>query len=139
MNFQKSMEEGYVKKVPPDRIKAQGLIKASQEAIITAAKIPFEPNSFKSIIRELYEGLRQYCEALGILRGYKFSSHEAITHFLAEVLKENTISARFDRYRKLRNGINYYGDDVAPETVKEALKEIPEITKMLKKHESKEN
>ncbi len=137
MSFQESMEKGHVKKVPPDRIKAQGLIKASQEAIITAAKIPFEPDSYKSIIRELYEGLRQYCEAIGLLRGYKFSTHEAITHFIAEVLNEGRIAARFDRYRKLRHGINYYGDDVAPETVKEALKEVPELIKMLKKHQER--
>ena len=44
-------------------------MKASEEAIATASKIPLEPSAYKSIVRELYEGLRQYAEALGIKLG----------------------------------------------------------------------
>lgn len=68
------------------------------------------------------------------MKGYKFISHEAIIYFIDEILAERKISLKFDKYRKIRNGINYYGDDVAPETVKEALKEIPEIVKALSMH-----
>ena len=134
MNFQTSIDEGYAKKIRPDLFKARSLIKASEEAIATASKILQKEESYKSILRELYEGLRQYCEAIGFLKGYKFMSHEAITYFTDEVLAEKTVSLKFDKYRKIRNGINYYGDDVAPETVKEALKEIPEIIKVLSRH-----
>ncbi|MBS3056871.1 MAG: hypothetical protein J4473_05565 [Candidatus Aenigmarchaeota archaeon] len=52
----------------------------------------------------------------------------------SKVLEERTASLKFDKYRKIRNSINYYGDDVAPETVKKALKEIPEIIKILTRH-----
>ena len=38
-----------------------------------------------------------------------------------------------DRYRKLRNGINYYGEDISIETINESLREIPEIEKKLRK------
>ena len=134
MSFKRSLEEGYVRKVYPDKIKAKSLIKASGEAIATAAKIKPEPDSHKSIVRELYEGLRQYCEAIGYLYGYKFMSHEAITYFIDEVLVDKPDSVIFDRYRKLRNGINYYGHDVQLETVKEALKEIPELIVKLSKY-----
>lgn len=133
-NFQQNIDEGYAKKIPVDNIKAKSLINASREAIVTAQKITLEPASYKSIIRELYEGLRQYCEAVGFLKGYKFNSHEVVTYFLDEVLKEKQIAVKFERYRKLRNGINYSGDDVAPETVKEALKEIPELIRLLTKY-----
>jgi len=134
MNFQNSIDEGYAKKIRPDLFKARSLIKASEEAITTASKINLNEQSYKSILRELYEGLRQYSETIGFLKGYKFSSHEAITYFIEYVLAEKTISLKFDKYRKIRNGINYYGNDVAPETVKEALKEIPEIIKRLEKY-----
>jgi len=66
----------------------------------------------KTILRELYEGMREYCEAIGYLRGYKFLDHESIGLFLRDILKEDSLFKRFDRYRKLRNGINYYGEDV---------------------------
>lgn len=132
--FRQSIEEGYVKVIPPDRIKAKSLIKSAEEAIYSAKKIPFETITLKSIIRELYEGLRQFCEAIGCANGYKFLSHEAITYFIEELLKESKVSSKFDRYRKIRNGINYYGDDVSEETVNEALTEIPELIAQLRKH-----
>ncbi|HLD56758.1 MAG TPA: hypothetical protein VJA47_00525 [archaeon] len=134
MNFKRSVEEGYVRKVYPDRLKAKSLIKASEEAIATATRIKLESDSTKSIVGELYEGLRQYCEAIGYLYGYKFMSHEAITYFIEEVLGDKLDSLVFDRYRKLRNGINYYGNDVQPETVKEALREIHDLINRLSKY-----
>ena len=132
--FKQSIEQGYVKIIPPDRIKAKSLVKSADEAVYSAKKIPFELYTLKSIIRELYEGLRQFCEAIGYVKGYKFLSHEAITYFIEEILNEPKLSAKFDRYRKIRNGINYYGNDVSEETVKEALVEIPELISQLKKH-----
>lgn len=135
MKLAVALADGLAKKIPPDNNRAQSLIKASQKTLSTAQRIPFDQNSLQSIIRELYEALRQHCEALGYLHGYKFSTHEPISGFLEEILKEPSCARSFDRYRKLRNGINYYGDDVAPETVKDALLDIPKIINTLKKHE----
>jgi len=88
----------------------------------------------KTILRELYEGLRQFCEAIGYQKGYQFLDHESITFFLDDILKENSIATKFDRYRKLRNGINYYGNELLIETTKEALSEIPRIIGLLRKY-----
>ncbi len=52
-----SIDDGYAKRVPPDKIKAKSLIKSAEQAIYSARKIPFEAGTLKSIIRELYEGL----------------------------------------------------------------------------------
>ena len=78
--------------------------------------------------------MREYCEAIGYLNGYKFLDHESIGFFLRDRLKEGVVFNKFDRYRKLRNGINYYGDDVEIETVKEAISEIPKMVKELSKY-----
>src|SRR3989344_1086740 len=132
MTFQQSIDEGYARIIPKDGIKAKSLLKSAQQAVSSAKKIPFEVDTLKSILRELYEGLRQYCEALGYQYGYKFLSHEVITIFLKEVIKNGKIALRFDHYRKMRNGINYYGDDVSIETVEEALQEIQKLLEQLK-------
>jgi len=134
MNFENSLIEGKAKKVTPNKIRASSLFKSSAQAIETAKLIRLTASTLKSIIRELYEGLREYCEAIGYLKGYKFQDHESITYFLRDILNEQSLSKKFDRYRRLRNGINYYGEDVDIETVKEAIKEIPNIVKELKKH-----
>ncbi|MBS3117101.1 hypothetical protein J4421_05910 [Candidatus Woesearchaeota archaeon] len=137
MRFKQGIREGSVRIITPDYIRAQSLFKSSLQAISSAKKIALETDTLKSILRELYEGLRQYCEAIGYQRGYKFSSHEVITLFLEEILSDSKIALRFDRYRKIRNGINYYGDDVSIETVKEALVEMPSLIKNLEKYVKK--
>ena len=131
MDFKRSLEEGYAKEIKKNKNRAKSLVKSSDASIKTAKIIPINEISLKSIFRELYEGLRQYCEAIGFQKGYKFQSHEVISYFLRDVLKEKNISMKFDRYRKLRNGINYYGNDIDVLSVKNALSEIPKITKYL--------
>ena len=133
MNFENSLADGKAKKVMPNKIRASSIFKSSIQAIETAKIIQVNENTLKSIFRELYEGLREYCEAIGYLRGYKFLDHESIGYFLREVIKEQSASNKFDRYRKLRNGINYYGEDIDIETVKEAIIEIPKLIKELEK------
>ena len=133
MNFENSLANGKAKRVIPNKIRASSIVKSSIQAIETAKIIQLNENTLKSIFRELYEGLREYCEAIGYLRGYKFLDHESIGYFLRDVIKEQSASKKFDRYRKLRNGINYYGEDIDIETVKEAIIEIPRLIKELEK------
>lgn len=137
MNFESSMFEGKARKIMPNKIRASSLFKSSLQAVETAKFIQLNPNTLKSILRELYEGIREYCEAIGYLNGYKFFDHESITYFLRDILKEQSVSTKFDRYRKLRNGINYYGEDIDIETVKETIIEIPKIIKELEKYSKK--
>ncbi len=134
MNFEFSLNSGKAKKVMPNKIRASSLFKYSIQAIETAKEIPLTTNTSKTILRELYEGLREFCEAIGYLNGYKFLDHESIGFFLRDILKEQSLFKKFDRYRKLRNGINYYGNNIEVETVKEAISEIPELVKELEKH-----
>jgi hypothetical protein len=136
MSFENLIKEGFVKKVPLDIFRAKSLIKSSEQALATARIIPLKEETLKTIFRELYESLRGYCEALGYIKGYKFLNHESITDFLHEILEEKEISLKFDRYRKLRNGINYYGNTIEIQTVKDALIDIPSLIYKLKKHSS---
>ena len=133
MKFEEILKKSYAKKIPPNKFRAENLIKSANQAIETAKIIPINEKTSKTIFRELYEGLREYCEAIGYMKGYKFQSHETITHFIEEILKSKEIANKFDRYRKIRNKINYYGESIEKETVNDALKEIPKIIKKLKK------
>lgn len=134
MNFENSLKEGFVRNVVKNVNRARSLERSAKQAIDTAKLIPLNDGSLKTILRELYEGLRQYCEAIGFLHGYKFESHESINYFLRDVLKESKVAEKFDRYRKLRNRVNYYGEEIEVESVKGALIEVPEIMKVLSKH-----
>ncbi|MFH0956317.1 MAG: hypothetical protein V1813_00480 [Candidatus Aenigmatarchaeota archaeon] len=134
MNFERSIRDGYARKVPVDMIRARNLMQSAKDAVSTAHGIKPEERKLKTIMRELYEGLREFCEAIGYMRGYKFLSHESIAYFIDDVLHEPALAGRFDRYRKIRNGINYYGHSISPETVREAASEIPKMLELLEKH-----
>lgn len=136
MNFAACISDGMAKKVLPNKIRAESMLRSAEQAIKTAKMIPVTGDTKKTILRELYEGLRECCDALGYLKGYKFNDHESIGYFIKDELRDSNIKTKFDRYRKLRNGINYYGDDIDIETVKEALREIPQMIKELQRHRS---
>lgn len=133
MNFEESLKQGYAKRVKANKFRAKSLVKSAKLILTRLKKIPLDETTANTILRELYEALRQYCEAIGYLNGYKFLSHEAITHFISDVLKESAVALKFDRYRKLRNSINYYGQFVKIATVKNALIEIPKMIRKLER------
>lgn len=134
MLFEKSIREGYAQKGEKDILRAKSLVKTAEDTLLSVKEMVIKEHNYNTILRELYEALRQYCEAIGYLQGYKFQSHEVITYFLVDVLKEENISLRFDHYRKLRNGINYYGRAVSRETVEKALIEVPQLMEKVKKY-----
>jgi hypothetical protein len=81
MDFEFSLLSGKAKKAKVNKIRALSLFKSSAEAIKTAKTISLNVTSAKTILRELYEGLREYCEGLGYMQGYKFLDHESIENF----------------------------------------------------------
>ncbi|MGM5483221.1 MAG: hypothetical protein ACQESF_07190 [Nanobdellota archaeon] len=132
MNLQQAIEEGMILIVPPNKARAKNLFRTAQDSFDTISELSVSEKSAKTITRDLYECLRQYAQAKGYERGYSFQNHAAIKHFLGEVLGLSSIAKKFDRFRKIRNGINYYGDSVSVETAKDALETIPQMMTQIK-------
>src|SRR3989344_8769269 len=65
----------------------------------------------KYVLENAYEAMREASDSLLYLEGYKSFSHEAsIVYLLKKDFSEQDI-IEFDRFRKIRNGIKYYGGD----------------------------
>lgn len=79
-----------------------------------------------------YDVLRSILEAISTLDGYKIYSHEAYTYFLKEK-GESLIADKFDRFRIIRNKINYYGKPITVEEVKENVSVITRLIDELKR------
>lgn len=131
MDFTAFMQEGKVIKGEKDIQKAKSLIKMSENMFKTIESIEITDVTASTIMSISYEALREIVEALCLTEGYKVYSHEAFTAYLLN-LKEERISASFDRFRKLRNGINYYGKTVSPATSEQAQKDMRELCVILK-------
>ena len=67
------------------------------------------------VFENLYDCLREICDALLALDGYKTYSHEAAIAYLGEKGVPDGIVTRIDRYRRRRNASKYYGRTVSTE------------------------
>jgi len=125
MSMRDLIEQGLVREIPPNAARAKALVEMSKQAMSVMLKLELSPQNANVIFRELYECLRQAVEAIGYLKGFKFENHESLRAFIEETLQNSQLARDFDRYRKIRNGINYYGELVSVETTAQAMKDIP--------------
>lgn len=131
MKFQDFVDSQKVRKGSPDIQLAKSLIKISDNHIKSLQQLEITEITSSTIMMTCYEALREIVEAVAIKEGYKVYSHEAFTFFLKEK-GEELVSSKFDRFRKIRNNINYYGQSIEASSVKENKNEIEKIINELK-------
>lgn len=131
MNFEDFIVKGLVKKTTINLLLIKSLIKTSEEDLKFLKELKVTQISARKIMSNYYDVLRAVLEALAISKGYKIYSHEAFTPFL-EFIDEKNIAEQFDRFRRIRNKINYYGEDISIEEVQENIEKIEFLIKKLK-------
>ena len=131
MDFEYFIENKKVVKASKDVSKAKALVRISLQNLESVSEIQLNDKTASIILVMGYESLRQVLEAMTLLKGYKVFSHEAYTYYL-RYLNEIIASEKFDRLRKLRDRINYYGKPVNQEVAENAIKEITVLIKRLR-------
>jgi len=88
-----------------------------------------------------YDALRELLECVALVKGYKIYNHECYTAFLKEILNESSLGDEFDKFRILRNGINYYGRRITHEEgigiIRQMIIFIDKINLLIKKNNDK--
>jgi len=131
MRFQDFIDEQKARKASPDKQLAKSLAKMSDRHIEVIKKLELTETSASTVMTTYYESLREIIEAIAAMRGYKVYSHEAFTYFLKEI-GETSMSDKFDRFRKIRNGINYYGKQIDKASAESSIRDIEEMITKLK-------
>src|SRR3989344_3647784 len=122
MEFEDFIRKGVVRKARADMQLVKSLVKMAESDIIWVKSSKIDKNSARKILTGSYDILRSIVEAMYTLDGYKVYSHEAFTFYLIKKGEVN-LANKFDRFRKIRNGINYYGKNISVEEVKEYVPE----------------
>ena len=65
--------------------------------------------------------MRILLEIIALDKGYKIYNHECYTSFLKEILGMSREADIFDRQRKIRNSINYYGKEISEAESKDII------------------
>ena len=77
-----------------------------------------------TIVSIYYDALREILEALAIKNNLKIYNHDCFCAFLKEILKDSNLGEDFDRFRQIRNKINYYGKAVSKAEAKELIEDM---------------
>ncbi|MBI3037156.1 HEPN domain-containing protein [Candidatus Woesearchaeota archaeon] len=124
-----------VRKQSPDRNLATATFKDSEERLMLAKSLQSIAKA-KYVLENAYEAMREAADSVLYNEGFKSFSHEASIAYLLKKGFGDSDIAQFDRFRRIRNGIKYYGGDCekpdAEEAIKLAEKIIAKIKEILK-------
>jgi len=126
--FDDFIKRGQVRRASEDKALTKSLLKNINLEFNFLSALEINEKSRATLMCNYYDILRTILEAIASVSGYKIYSHEAFTYFLKEIKNEEIISVKFDRFRKIRNSIRYYGQDVS---VVEVIENIEEIRRMI--------
>jgi len=130
MEFKDFIKYKVVRIASKDEVLTKSLLKTSKKDIEFLNSLKLNESSSRRLMSNYYDVLRSVIEAMSSLKGYKIYSHKAFTYFLKEI-GEDLISIKFERFRKIRNKINYYGKEISIKETRENIKEIKNIIKYL--------
>ncbi len=133
MQFEDFIKAGQVKRGASDRQLAKALQSTAEQDMKFLNALPITALSARKMVSNYYDVLRSMLEAVVALEGLKVYSHEAFLYYLLE-RDEESLGRKFDRLRRIRNGINYYGKDIS---VAEAREVIAEMKKLIEYVQSK--
>jgi|SRR3989338_168622 len=131
MRFADFINQNMARKAEKDKNLSRALLLTAEKDLAFFKGIEINENSARKIMTNYYDILRSILESIAALDGYKVYSHEAFTYYLKEK-NEGVISIKFDRLRKIRNGINYYGNSISAGEAKEIVEDIQRIICLLK-------
>ena len=108
MDLNDCCRKNLIKKARIDRELIKSLIEMSKikEDAVNNAKV--DEINISAYVSMAYDSLREVLEALCILKGYKVASHVCLGELLRTLISDFDFNS-FDRFRYIRNGINYYG------------------------------
>ena len=132
LSWSEYVKQGVIRKTVPNNGRIKALIIIADARINTISKVNMNKNNASIIFTNYYDSLREICEAITLSKGYKIYLHEAVGLFLREILKENVFFIKFDKYRIMRNGVNYYGTPIPLEEALQYIKEVKVIIDQLK-------
>lgn len=124
MDWKECKDKKFIKEVAKDEYLIKSLVKSSKRRFESSKRLKLDGVTASAKISLIYESIRELLEAFAIKKGFKVYNHECFCAFLNEVCKDRISSEEFDRFRKIRNQINYYGREIPIEEARIIIKDL---------------
>lgn len=119
------------RKIIPDRKRADSLRQLSLKKLCYLSSMTLSSTNTEIMFTLYYDCMRQIVESRAISLGIKIVHHEDCTSFLKQEGFVNE-SHLFDRCRKLRNRIQYYGKALHIDLANQAIEDMKHLLKRLR-------
>jgi len=134
MDLDECYKKNFIKKTRIDIELVRSLIEMSKIKEDSVNNAQVNETNISAYVSMAYESLRETLEALCILKGYKVTSHICLGELLKTLVSDFDFNS-FDRFRYVRNGINYYGTKVDYKPGKEIIIKMFNLkSEIIKKH-----
>lgn len=117
-----------VKRITTNAALIESLISSANDKHTSQMLLPMQQATASTKVSLEYDCLREKLEALAIKHGWKIYNHDCYCAFLKEKLKESNLGDIFDKFRRLRNNIEYYGEKIPMPDAERIIKEIQSLT-----------
>jgi len=131
MDWRECVKQKIVKDVKEDKNLIISTREIADVKIRSAEALPKELYIGK--ITLLYDAVREFLESTALENGFKIYNHECYAAFLKEVLHLSIEAELFDKLRKIRNNINYYGKKVSEDEADKIIKDLYSLISKFKK------
>jgi hypothetical protein len=123
MDLAECKRKGLVRPAKKNRGLAKSLLEMSMTKENAVKDSRLSEKNISAYIPMAYDSLREVLEAICIMHGYKVTSHVCIEKLLVSI--HPWVSFReFDRFRHIRNSINYYGKKIGLDEGREIINKI---------------
>ena len=122
--FEFYLQKGEVKKVSKDIALANALLKNITKRLNSLKKLNPKDDA-EMFFENSYDCIREVCDAVLAVKGYKSYSHIASITYLKKVGFNDSLIIKLDSFRAKRNGSKYYGEEI----LKQDSEEIEEFIK----------
>ena len=134
MDLDECYKKNFIKKTRIDRELVRSLIEMSKIKEDSVNNAQVNETNISAYLSMAYDSLRETLEALCILKGYKVTSHICLGELLKTLVSDFDFIS-FDRFRYIRNGINYYGSKVDYKQGKEIITKMFNLkSEIIKNH-----
>jgi len=123
MDLEECRRKGFIKSTKKNKEFAKSLIEISKIKEDTIKTATINESNISAYVPMAYDSLREILEAICIMNGYKVTSHACIDKLLSPIYSNISFND-FDRFRYIRNSINYYGKKIGFKEGKEIISKI---------------
>ena len=110
MDWNNCVESSIAIKVSPNRERSLSLLKSAKNTARFVTSIGIDESNAPILLKNYYEALLELVHSLLYKKGYKVLDHVCAGYFIRDVIEDVESFRIFDKYRKIRNSIVYYGE-----------------------------